>query len=200
MDAAVHSGLDWDAEDDVLEPPLVAVPGPLFDYTYRHSLPKHMLDLRAAAEALSAEARSGGTVFVRENVPLLSLLGLYSLFAACLISVAAPFLPKELEHMGVGSAWTGIIFAAYPLTNLMVSPGCSIMCRRFGRCAPRAPRPRPRAIGDYPSMRATPRCAQLAPLPGFCYPHGCRHALVAPVRSLVRPLHYLVNPANIESA
>lgn len=122
-------GLDWDSDDDIA--PLEAVPGPLFDYSYRHNFPK-LLDLRAVAHNFS-EGGHGGKLFKRENAGLLGLLCIYSFFAAALISAPSPFLPQELRKAGASPAMVGVVFAAYPITNLLVSPACSMACRRFGR-------------------------------------------------------------------
>lgn len=126
-------GLDWD-EEDYDDAPLVAVPGPLFDFSYRHYFPKHSLDLYGAAHAF-AEGGSAGSLFTRKSAPLLGLLCVYSFFAAGLISVPSSFFPQELVASGASSTFIGVIFAAYPMTNLLVSPASSWVCQRVGRCA-----------------------------------------------------------------
>lgn len=125
------AGLEW-GEEDYDDAPLVAVPGPLFDFSYRHYFPKHQLDLLAAAQNF-AGGGSAGNLFTRESAPLLGLLCVYSFFAAGLISVPSSFFPQELMASGASSSFIGVIFAAYPMTNLLVSPGCSWACQRIGR-------------------------------------------------------------------
>jgi hypothetical protein len=126
------------AED---EAPLRAVPGPLFTVGWRssrllsaaalaHGRPAAWL---AAARAEAAPA--AGALLSARNAPLLALVCVYSFFAAALISVASPFLPQELGAVGASPALVGLVFAAYPLTNLLLSPACTPACQRLGRCA-----------------------------------------------------------------
>lgn len=75
-------------------------------------------------------------LFTRENTRTLAAFFMFIFSSGAFMSIITPFLPLELARCGADSALVGLVFSAYPLSNLLAVPVSTRLCSALGR--PRA--------------------------------------------------------------
>eukprot|EP01083_Nonionella_stella_P291284 991217_1 len=81
-------------------------------------LPPHAASPHTSGDP--AESDDEGVCSPR-SAPLVVTLALSLFLVFSLVSLVAPFLPEQLDHLGAGHTLNGLLFALYPLVSAATS-------------------------------------------------------------------------------